>query len=518
VTATVGELIDRAAGWFGDAVAVVDGDRRQSFSEVGERSNRLANAFVHLSPATGARVAILMPNRLEFVETDFAIAKAGKVRVPINPRLADREREYLLANSGAETLVYDVQFAPFVEAVRNRLPDLRSAVAVGGDDGGAFGYESMVQRGSPKPPGVSHAPEDPNFILYTSGTTGQPKGATATNRSRLAATFNMLTDEIDAGPGDAMAHIGAMAHGSGSKVLAFFLRGARNITIAKFEPDRFLELVEGERVTNTFVVPTMVAMLVEAAANSRADITSLRGVSYGGAPIAPARLQEAMEALGNIFVQVYGSCEAPHPVLVLSKKNHLVPPGKEARLGSLGREVTSTEVRVAGPDGSPNPVGERGEMWIRGDNVMRGYWNNGAATEEVFEDGWYKTGDVCYRDEDGFIYIVDRARDMIITGGLNVYPAEVEAALHRHPAVAEVAVFGIPDDHWGETVKAVVVLKPGASATAEAIIEHCRKELAGYKKPHSVDFVEMLPKGSTGKILKRDLQAPYWAGQSRRVH
>jgi acyl-CoA synthetase (AMP-forming)/AMP-acid ligase II len=194
-----------------------------------------------------------------------------------------------------------------------------------------------------------------------------------------------------------------------------------------------------------------------------------------------------------------------------------VSPGNEGRLGSVGREVTATEVRVVGADGQDLPVGESGELWVRGDNVMRGYWEDPAATNEVFEDGWYKTGDVCFRDADGFYYIVDRARDMIITGGLNVYPAEVEAAIYRHRAVAEVAVFGIPDDRWGEAVKAVVVLKAGASATADDIIDQCRKQLAGYKKPSFVDFVDALPKGSTGKILKRELQAPYWEARARRV-
>ena len=486
MTASIGELIDRAAGWYGGAVAVADGDRRQSFKQVGERSSRLANALLHLGSEPHGRVAILMPNRLEFVETDFAIAKAGKIRVPVNPRLADGEREYVLANSGVETLVYDSKFAPFVEVARQHLPDLKHAVVVGGNAAGSIGYESLVERGAAQLPSIPRQPDNPNFILYTSGTTGLPKGATATNRSRLAATFNMLTDELAIGPGDAMAHIGAMAHGSGSKVLAFFLRGARNIPVAKFDPEQFLDLVERDRVTNTFVVPTMIAMLVEAAARSRADISSLKSVSYGGAPIAPSRLREAMEALGNIFVQVYGSCEAPHPVLVLNKKDHLVPAGKESRLGSVGREVTSTEVRVARADGQPSQLGETGEMWIRGDNVMRGYWTDPTATEEVFKDGWYKTGDVCFRDEEGFYYIVDRARDMVITGGLNVYPAEVEAAIHSHPAVAEVAVFGIPDERWGESVKAAIVLKPGALTTADAIIEHCRASLASYKKPKSV--------------------------------
>ena len=509
--------MDRAASWFGDAVAVIDGERRLSFQQVAERSSRLANGLLALSPVAGGRVAILMPNRLEFVETDFAIAKAGKVRVPINPRLADAEREYLLLNSGAESVIVDAAFAAFVTEARSRLPDLCNVIVVGGPIEEALDYEAFVARGAPSAPAVTYHPDAPNFILYTSGTTGRPTGATATNRSRLAATFNMLEAELDAEPGDAMVHVGSMAHGSGSKLLAHFVRGARNIPVAKFDPEEFLALVQRHRATGTFVVPTMISKLVDAAEHARHDWSSLKTVSYGGAPIAPEQLRRALERFGNVFVQVYGSCEAPHPVMVLRKSDHQVRPGKEARLGSVGREVACTEVRTVGSDGEDTPTGDPGEMWVRGDNVMRGYWNNEAATAEVFRDGWYRTGDVAVRDEDGFCYIVDRIRDMIISGGLNIYPAEVEAALYRHPAVAETAVIGVPDDRWGESVKAFVVLRPGTSATEAEIIEHARANIAGYKKPTSVEFVDSLPHGSTGKILKRELRQPYWEGRNRRV-
>lgn len=515
---SIAQLIDRAATWYGDAVAVLDGDRRLSFREVGERSSRLANALLALGGEAGSRVALLMPNRLESVEADFGIAKAGKVRVPLNPRLVEGEREYILSDSGAETLIFESGFEPFVQSVRERLPELRNMVVVGGRAEGARPYEELLAGASSTRPALPHPPEAANFILYTSGTTGRPKGATATNRSRLAATLNMLVEELEVVPGDAMVHVGSMAHGSGSKVLAHFIRGARNLPVAKFEPDRFLDLVARERATSTFMVPTMISMLVEAAGSRKLDTRSLKTVSYGGAPISAEKLQEALARFGPVFVQVYGSCEAPHPVMVLRKEDHLVPPGREGRLASVGREVATVEVRVAGKDGEEMPIGERGEMWIRGDNLMRGYWNNESATAEVVRDGWYRTGDVVTRDEEGFHYIVDRVRDLIISGGLNIYPAEVEAALYKHPAVAETAVVGVPDEQWGESVKAFVVLKPGASVLEEEMIEHARAYLAGYKKPKSVEFVDSLPKGSTGKILKRELKAPYWDQKARGVN
>jgi long-chain acyl-CoA synthetase len=515
---TVAQLVDRAAAWYGDAVAVDDGTRRLSFRQVGARSSRLANALRSLGSQGGARVALLMPNRTESVEVDFGIAKAGKVRVPINPRLTDSEREYLLANSGSETLIFDAQFEAFAVSVRGRLPQLRNLVIVGGASDSAQAYEELLEAASPSSGDIEHPPDAPNFILYTSGTTGRPKGATATNRSRLAATLNMLADEIDAVPGDAMIHAGSMTHGSGSKVLAYFCRGARNLPMAKFEPDRFLHLVARERATATFVVPTMISMLLEAAQNTTADTSSLKTVSYGGAPIATETLEEALARFGNVFVQVYGSCEAPHPVTVLRKVDHVVSSGRGNHLASIGREAATVEVRIAGQNGEDQPSGERGEMWVRGENVMSGYWGDPAATSEVLRDGWYQTGDVATRDDEGYYYIVDRARDMIITGGLNVYPAEVEAAIYKYPGIAEVAVIGIPDDHWGETVKAFVVVKPGFDVTAADILAHARALLAAYKKPTSIDFVQSLPKGSTGKILKRELKAPFWAGSSRGVH
>jgi acyl-CoA synthetase (AMP-forming)/AMP-acid ligase II len=517
---SVGTLVDRAAGWFGDAIAVTDSRRRSlSFRQVGERSSRLANALIALSPATGERVALLMPNRAEWMEADFAIAKAGKVRVPINVRLSDGERTYVLGQSGAETLIADAVFADFAYSMQAELPALTNVIVVGGIGSGGLQYESLLARGSESGPDLAHRPESYASIMYTSGTTGRPKGATVSNRGRLAATMNMLSEEIEARAGDTMIHVGSLAHGSGSKLLAYFIRGARNLIREKFDPEEFLRIVEEERGTATFVVPTMISMIVEAARSTKADVSSLKTITYGGAPIAPAKLQEALDCLGPNFVQVYGSCEAPHPVLVMTKQDHVVAAGKRGRLASVGREVAGAEVRIVGPAGGDVAVGDRGEMWIRGDGVMTCYWDNPTATTEVLQDGWYHTGDVAERDEDGYYYIVDRERDLIISGGLNIYPSELEAVLSEHTSVGEVAVIGVPDERWGESVKALVVLRPSHPATTPAeLIDFARQRLAGYKKPQSVEFVESLPKGATGKILKRELKALYWKDAARGVN
>ncbi|MEZ4333676.1 MAG: AMP-binding protein [Myxococcota bacterium] len=515
---SLARLIGRAAGWYGDRVAVVDGPRSLRFGEVEARSNRLANALIALAPTPGTRVALLMNNRLEFVEADFAIVKSGKVKLPINPRLVDRERAWLLQNSGAEILIAEASFAPFVEAAWPSLPALETVIALDGSIAGGLDYAALLEKGAPDPPGIEPDEEAASFILYTSGTTGRPKGAVSSQRGRRAATLTMLAEEIDAGPGDAMVHVGSVAHGSGSKILAYYLRGARNVMVPKWDPEAFLSLVERERATGSFMVPTMMASLTEAAAGGRFDLRSLKTISYGGAPIAPARLQESMRILGNVFVQVYGSCEAPHPLTILTRDDHLAAKDDPIRLATIGRLTHQTEIRLVDAEGNPVAQGENGEMQVRGAHVMSGYWDDPEATAAALRDGWYATGDVARMDGEGYLSIVDRSRDMIISGGLNVYPAEVERILHEHPAIAEVAVVGVPDDRWGEAVKAVVVLRAGASASETDLVEHCRARLAGYKKPQSVDFVPELPKGSTGKILKREIRERYWQGVARRVH
>ena len=506
-------MISRSAQWFSSATAVTDGWRSMSFADVDRRSNRLAHVLLGYSGELGARVAMLMPNCLEAVEVDFAIIKSGKVKVPINVRLSSDERAYLIGDSGAETLIFDSSAEESVAEVLAGLPDLRYLLRIGpgtlGDD-----YEESMSAAADSLPAVTLEPAASSLFLYTSGTTGRPKGAITTNGSRLAGTLNMLANEINPRPGDAMAHVGSMAHGSGSKILAHFLRGSRNVPVAKWDPHEFLRLVAATHATHTFLVPTMISQLVDAAATSNDDWSCLKTITYGGAPMPAARLEAALDVLGPRLVQVYGSCEAPHPVLVLTTEDH-------ARRGNVlsaaGREVVGIEAKMLTTEGNPAPEGEPGELVVRGANVMSGYWQKPEATNEVLYDGWYRTGDVAMRDADGYIYIVDRARDLIISGGYNVYPAEVEAVLARHAAVAEVAVVGVPDDKWGEAVRAVVVRSDDATATESELIDFCAQNLAGYKKPKAIDFVGELPHGSTNKVLRREVRDRYWNGQQRRV-
>jgi acyl-CoA synthetase (AMP-forming)/AMP-acid ligase II len=503
--------VHRAARWYSDSVAVVDGNRRVTFTELERRSNRLANALIGLGEDTGGHVSLLLPNSVEYVEADLALVKAGKAKVPVNVRLSADERAYVIGNCEADTLITDAAGLASVADARDDLPRLRNVLVVGGSAEGERGYEDTLARASDRAPGLAEDPEAPSVILYTSGTTGRPKGAVASFRSRWLTMVNMMMCELGAVPGDGMVHAGSMAHGSGSKTLAFFLSGARNLPMAKFDGEKFVDLVTRERATHTFLVPTMIASIIDAL-EAGAERPPLKTLSYGGAPIAESLLRKALDRLGPVLFQVYGSCEAPHPITVLSKADHADL--RDGRAASIGREALGSEVVV----GAPGEEVEEGELLVGGATAMTGYWNNPEATEAAFVDGYYRTGDVARRDADGYLYILDRRREMIISGGLNVYPAEVERVLNEHPGVGEVAVIGVPDERWGETVMAVIVPAPGSEASEEALLDHCRDRMAGYKKPKTVRFVDDLPKGSTGKILKRELREEFWAGRERMVN
>lgn len=510
---SVPALIDRAVRWYGPRLAVVDASRALTFAEVGERSSRLAHALLHLDRVPGGRVALLLSNRLEFVEADFAIAKSAKVKVPINPRLRDAERSYIIAHSGAETLITERSELDRVNDLRREIPVLRTVLSIGGGLS-ALDYEETLAGGSATSTVGALGGAIPSVVLYTSGTTGRPKGATLSDDSRIAATMSMLIDEYSVNGDDGIIHAAPLSHGSGSKILAYFIRGARNILLRKFDPVHFFRTVEEQRGTSTFLVPTMIRMLLDAPERAQFNLVSLRNITYGGAPIPRETLVQALEAFGPILVQVYGSCEAPHPVTVLRKEWHLSD-GSDGidPLLSAGREATGVEVSIVDESGGAVPEGDIGELCVRGRNVMLGYWSDPGATADALCDGWYRTGDVARRDDRGFIYIVDRVRDMVISGGLNVYPAEVEAVLCRHPGIREACVVGIPDPLWGEVVAAFIVPSGAVPLDENEVIEHCSRHLAGYKKPRLVRFVDGLPKGPTGKFLKKELRSSFEGGR-----
>jgi acyl-CoA synthetase (AMP-forming)/AMP-acid ligase II len=527
---TIPELVERSARTYGPRTAVVDGDRRLTFAEVGDRSGRLANVLAGLTVEPGARVAILMRNRLEYVECDFAIARAGMVKVPVNPRLSDDERRYLLDDSGAGVLITEAAERPRVAELVAELdrPPTIVDIDAGADGPGALGgYESLLASARPEPVPLTPDPERLSQLLYTSGTTGRPKGAMLADRCRVTATLMSTSEEFCAGPGDGMIHAGPLSHGSGSKVLTFFTRGARSILLAKFDPAAFFAAVSEQGGTSTFVVPTMIQMLVEhcrgSGGGSGRDGTGapggLRNITYGGASISRTTLDAALDTFGPILTQVFGTSEVPHPITVLRHRDELDPRVAASPAVPTGRLVPAASMRlvdgnVHGADGAGGraPVGDResaggdgehGELWVTGAQVMLGYWGNPAATSESIVDGWYRTGDVATVDPTGLITIVDRIKDMIISGGLNVYPAEVERVLAEHEGVSDVCVVGVPDERWGEVVAAAVVTRAGTGLDGLRLGEWCSGRLAGYKKPRILAVVDDLPKGSTAKVSKR---------------
>jgi long-chain acyl-CoA synthetase len=506
------ELISRAGWQFGGKTAVICDEVRLSFAETEAASNRLASALVtSLGLRKGDRVGVFLSNCPEYVVTDLALLKAGLVRVQINPRFTAAEAEFIVNHSGARLLVTSAEHAAVAAAVAEKAPQLQHVLAAQGTvpTRNAISWQEALSAGEAKPFAVDTTLDDGYMLGYTSGTTGRPKGAFTTLRSRWAMLLQVYANETHCAQTDVMAHAASLAHGSGTKMLPHYIKGAANLLLRKFSAEAFFQAVQAHRVTTSWMVPTMVAMLVQSPARSRFDLSSLHTIIYGGAAMPDALIAQALEAFGPIFIQMYGLNEAPHPDLTLSKADHLPDPatGRPRRPGVTGRPSVGPSVRVVNEAGREVAPGEIGEIVIAGEHVMVGYWNDPQASAETLRDGWCHTGDLARVDDEGCVYIVDRKKEMIISGGYNVYPREVEEVLYRHPDVRECAVIGEADAHWGEAVIAVVSLKPGASADPASLAAHCAEFLAGYKKPRRIEIVEELPKTAAGKIDKKAIRA-----------
>jgi acyl-CoA synthetase (AMP-forming)/AMP-acid ligase II len=518
----IGDITTRAA-WRApgrDAVIDVPNGRRLTFAQLEERANRLASGLrdgLGLQP--GERVAILSTNAAEIAETFFACAKAGLVAMPLNWRLAAPEQARILDDGTPSALLHSREFGEQVEELQRRSDIARWIDFAPGEDSA---YEELLERGSAEVPAWAHdtGDDDPFFILFTGGTTGTSKGALHSHASCFFSMVNQATAEKVADD-DVYMLLGQMFHIP--VVLAMnYLMHARPLVLMNFEPAQTLATIEAERVTAFLGITTMLNYMMAVPDFDRYDLTSLRLIAYGGGPMAESVVREIMERFPCDLMQGYGQTEGCTMTTLPPWVHREIRQGIGVhRAASCGLEVHLTSVRVVDEAGVPVPRNGAavGEIVVRSPANMVGYWRRPDLTADVFRDGdgWMRTGDMASWDEDGFVYIVDRAKDMVISGGENIYPAQVEACIYRHPAVLECAVFGVPDETWGEALKAVVVLRPGTTATEEEIIELTRRELASYMKPKTVEFIEALPKGPTGKILKRDLRAPYWEGRDRGV-
>jgi acyl-CoA synthetase (AMP-forming)/AMP-acid ligase II len=464
----------------------------------------------------GERVCLLVKTSDAAFEVIFGIAKAGAVFAPVNWRLAPPEIAFVVNDAEAPLLFVGDEHAEVARAIRPELAKLRAVVRFGAEPEGAIAYEAWRDAAPDADPALD-APEDETaWQLYTSGTTGLPKGAELTHRNLLATAAAGALGFGDVRPGDVGLISAPLYHiGGAGYALAQLYAGASLALVREFVPPEILRTLAERRVSHTFWVPAMLRLLMDHPDCAKTDISSLRTVLYGASPIPEALLRRALDVFGCAFIQVYGLTETTGAICALAPEDHV--PGSP-RLRSCGRPIFGARIRVVDREGRDCAPGAVGEIVARGEQVMKGYWRRPDATAEAIRDGWFHSGDAGYFDADGYLYIHDRVKDMIVSGGENVYPAEVENALAAHPAVADVAVIGVPDERWGEAVKAVVVLRPGARADERELLEFCRDRIAGFKRPRSVDFADALPRNPTGKILKRELRERYWKGKDRRVH
>jgi acyl-CoA synthetase (AMP-forming)/AMP-acid ligase II len=518
----IGALLTKSARTFPANTAIVHGPKRLTYADFNSRANRLANALNSLGVGRGDNVALVQYNYPEMLESMFACFKAGCAAVPINFRLHPNEFAFIIDHSEAKALIVSPEFNDAAQEIRERLPRVGCIISLAGAQGELVDYEQLLSAQSDKFRDVDVAPDDLAWLFYTSGTTGLPKGAMLTHRNLLAMTMNFYADICPGlGPEDAILHAAPLSHGSGCYALPNVGKAASNVILESkaFDADLVFKTIEQYRITNMFAAPTMVKLMVDSPAAGRYDYSSLKAVAYGGGPMLVEDLKQAMAKLGPRLVQLFGQAESPMTITYLPHRDHVLngSPLQMERLASAGFARTDVEVKIFDANDNELPPGEMGEIVTRSDLAMKGYWRNPEATAATLRNGWVHTGDMGYLDQGGYLFIMDRSKDMIITGGENVYPREVEEVIIRHPAVSEVAVIGVPDSKWGEAIKAVVALKPEVSASEEEIIAFCKDSIASYKKPKSVDFVDGLPKNNYGKVLKRELRATYWEGRQRKV-
>jgi long-chain acyl-CoA synthetase len=495
---TFAEIIRGHAAARPNAPALTFEDVTQTFAALDASSSRTANALRAEGIRPGDRVAVLTKNRAEFFELIIACSKIGAILVGLNWRLAAAEIAAILADAAPAIVIAGPQ-------ERSLLPETPIRTIVFGE-----AYDAWRDAHAATDPGHRGAPDEVILLLYTSGTTGLPKGVMLTNEGmsytrRLAEAWGMTSASVNlvAMP---MFHIGGCGYGSST-----MMAGGHTVLMREVDPARAIELIARHRVTHTFFVPAVVQMLLQAPGIEDADLSSLELLMYGAAPIGDVLLKRAIEKLNCGFMHAYGMTEASGTVTILPPADHEPDGPRAGLLKSCGKPLPWVELRVIDPATQTDATaGTVGEVWLRSAMIMKGYWNNPAATREaIVEDGWYRTGDAGTRDADGFLYLVDRFKDMIISGGENIYPAEIENALNAHPAIREVGVIGIEHSRWGETPMAVVVLREGGTATAEDIIEFTRSRLARYKCPTSVVFVDALPRNASGKLLKHEMRRIY---------
>ncbi|MBI1186741.1 MAG: long-chain-fatty-acid--CoA ligase [Alphaproteobacteria bacterium] len=513
---TLADVARRQAERRPNALALKDGAYETTYAQLDAHASRIADRMIVEGLKPGDRVAILSKNSDFFYEIWFGAMKARAALAGVNFRLAPPEIAYIIDDSDAKILFVGEDFYALAEQALAQMKTRPKLIALDGEHEGYVWYETWRAQGAAIDPMLRGGDDDVVLQLYTSGTTGHPKGVEISNANMVAllglahgvAGFNYEADDnvINAMP---------QFHVAGTNIgIVAIASGARLHILRDLVPAQIIAMIEREKINHAFFVPAVILMLMQAPEMATADLTSVRTVSYGASPIAEELLIRARDRFNCGFLQFYGMTET------CGAGTHLPPEAHDParnKLRSCGIPWPGVSVKVVDAEGNECKPGEVGEIVIKAPIVMRGYWKRPDATAEAVKDGWMHTGDAAYMDEEGFFFIYDRVKDMIVSGGENIYPAEVENAIFSHPDVADVAVIGVPDDKWGESVKAIVITKPGAAADPDSIIAHTRERLAGYKVPKTVDFVDAIPRNASGKILRRELRKPFWEGRGRMV-
>ncbi len=495
-----------------DVIAVRFEDRAVSYADLRDRCWRLSNALVAVTQP-GDRVAILAENCVEYVDCYYGVPGASLALTLLNYRLSARELAFIIGDSAPRILIVEPKYLPTIRQIQAQIPSVEQILLIGGEDEDCVGYDAFIAAGAAAPPERRPAETDLCWLLYTSGTTGLPKGAMLSHRNLMAAVVNAMTT-WEVGADDVCMFTFPQFHVAGYVMPMYHLRGHPVVLMRSFDADSLLRNVEAYRVTSTAMAPTMIAMLLEDPRTDQYDLSSLRRIGYGASAMPGDVLRRARARWPQVgFSTGFGMTELAGNVMFMGRQDHerAAEQGLDL-LRSVGRQMPLARVRVIDDDGVDVGPDQPGEIVVSGDQVLCGYWGKPEATAASFIDGWFRTGDVGRWDADGYLYIVDRKKDMILTGGENVYPREVEEVLYEHPAVVEAAVLGAPDPKWGEKVVAVVCTRPGEPVSAVELVGFCRERIAGYKKPRHVVFIDALPRNASGKVLKRELRDLIAAG------
>lgn len=515
---TMPDVLDRACTYYQDQVAIVEDERSMTYTELRDLSDKVGSALLSLGVQKGDRVGLLLPNSLEFIPTQHGIWKSGAVLVQMPTRASATTQVANLNQTEAKALIYHASFDDLVAQMRDELTHVTTYVRVGGasSESGDHDLTTLVDKQAPGRPDVAIHEDDECYVLFTSGSTGEPKGVVQSHFTWGHYSISAGLDIGDTRYGEVFAHGAPLTHFTQIFVMPTFLRGGTNVMLPGLEVDTLLKSIAKHGVTATAVVPTIIYLMLDHPNRDSHDLSSLKTMIYAGSPIAPEKLRRALEVFGQIFIQTYAGTE-PGYVGCLRKVDHRVDSEQAvARLASGGRPIPFVEVSIQDEDDTPLPIGEVGEICSRQLGQMLGYVD-ASRNAEALRGGWVHTGDIGKLDEDGFLYVVDRKKDLVVSGGFNVFPRQVEDVLASHPAVAQCAVIGVPHEKWGEAVHAFVVTKAGSSVAVEEIQAHVKAELGSIPSPKTVDFLEELPVNPAGKVDKKTLRVPFWQGRDRQV-